>query len=511
MIVRIGKPSWLLLAAIMVVSVIPVCPLAASTGQLAISVIDKDTGKPIACRMHLIGPKKRPWKPDKVPFWNDHFALPGKIVLKLPLGEYSFVVERGPEYLDQSGHFTINNFADDSKQIVLQRFTNMAADGWWSGDVDVRRPVRDIELLMDADDLHVAQVITWRNDKGVVGQVPKEPLVRFGGDCYYQVVGGAYTRPGTELLLFNLPAPLKLPPASAEYPPLVQPLLAAKEKANLWIDASRPYWWDLPLLVAAGQVDSIEIAHSGICRDSVIKKDVGGKPRDRIRYPDPWGNAQWSQHIYYQLLECGLRIPPTAGSGSGQSPNPVGYNRVYVHVDGPMTYEKWWQQLRAGRVVVTNGPLLKPSVEGELPGHVFQADAGAKLDFEIGLTLSTREPISYLEIVKNGTVEHSIPFATYSKSGKLPTVHFDRSGWFLVRAVTDLPKTYRFAMTGPYYVEIGYERRISKSAVQFFLDWVYERARQIKLADPQQQKEVLQWHRQARDFWQNLKAKANAE
>ena len=54
-------------------------------------------------------------------------------------------------------------------------------------------------------------------------------------------------------------------------------------------------------------------------------------------------------------------------------------------------------------------------------------------------------------------------------------LHFDRSGWFLVRAVTDLPKTYRFAMTGPYYVEIGPQRRISKSAAQFFVDWVYER------------------------------------
>ncbi len=57
---------------------------------------------------------------------------------------------------------------------------------------------------------------------------------------------------------------------------------------------------------------------------------------------------------------------------------------------------------------VTNGPLLKPSVEGELPGHVFQADAGAKLELEIGLTLSTREPISYLEIIKDGHVEHEI-------------------------------------------------------------------------------------------------------
>ena len=226
------------------------------------------------------------------------------------------------------------------------------------------------------------------------------------------------------------------------------------------------------MLVAAGQIDSIEVAHSHICRDTTINDEADGKPRDRKRYPSYKGNAEWSQEIYFRLLECGLRIPPTAGSGSGESPNPVGYNRVYVHVDGEFTYEKWWQNLRAGQVFVTNGPLMKPSVEGELPGHVFQADAGAKLEFEIGLTLSTREPISYLEIIKDGHVEHEIRFDEYAKSGKLPKLQFDRSGWFLIRAVTDVPKTYRFAMTGPYYVEIGYQRRISKSAAQFFLDWV---------------------------------------
>ena len=485
---------------------------AASTGQLQLTVVDKDTGKPIACRMHLWGPKKRPRNPGKVPFWNDHFVLPGKILLRLPLGNYTFVIERGHEYLDRSGHFTINHFADDVKQVDLRRFIDMAADGWWSGDLDVRRPVRDIELLMEAEDLHVAEVLAWQNDKGLKNdQSPKRPVIRFDGDRYYHVLAGAWTTPGAELLLLNLPMPLKLPSADAEYPPAMELLTRTHQQGQLWVDATKPFWWDLPMLVAAGQIDSIEVAHSHLCRDSVIDNEAAGKPRDRTRYPKPWGNAQWSQHVFFQLLECGLRIPPSAGSGSGDSPNPVGYNRMYVHVDGELTYEKWWKSLRQGQVFITNGPLLKPSVNGRLPGHVFRAEANTALELEIGLSFSTREPISYMEIVRDGRVEHSIPFDTYAKSGKLPKLRFDRSGWFLVRAVTDLPKTYRFAMTGPYYVEIGDQRRISASAAQFFLDWTYQRARQIKLADPQQQREVLRWHRQARDFWQDLLAKANAE
>lgn len=484
----------------------------ASTGQLELTVVDKDTGRPIACRMHLTGPGKRPRRPDGVPYWHDHFALPGKILLKLPLGQYSFVLERGLEYLDMKGRFAINVFADDSKRIELRRFVDMAADGWWSGDLDVRRPVRDIGPLMEADDLHVAEVITWRNNKNPwTGRMPKQPLVQFDADRFCDVMAGAAVQPGTELLLFGLRSPLKLPPPNASYPPLVPQLVAARAKANLWVDASKPFWWDLPMLIAAGQIDSIELAHSHICRDSTINNEADGKPRDRKRYGSYRGDAQWSHEIYFRLLECGLRIPPTAGSGSGETPNPVGYNRVYVHVDGKFGYREWWNNLRAGRAFITNGPLMKPLVEGRLPGYVFQADKGATLELQPALTFFTRDPISYLEIIRDGHVAEEIRFDDYTKTRSLPKLRFDKSGWFLIRAVTDTPNTYRFAMTAPYYVEIGGQRRISRQAAQFFLDWVIERARQIKLADPQQQRALLAWHRRARDFWRDLVARANVE
>jgi hypothetical protein len=81
----------------------------------------------------------------------------------------------------------------------------------------------------------------------------------------------------------------------------------------------------------------------------------------------------------------------------------------------------------------------------------------------------------------------------------------------LVRAVTNNPDTFRFASTGPYYVEIGQQPRISKASAQFFCDWVYERARRIKIEDADRQQEVIAYHRIARDFWQDLADRANAE
>ena len=183
-----------------------------------------------------------------------------------------------------------------------------------------------------------------------------------------------------------------------------------------------------------------------------------------------------------------------------------------MHLDGRFDYRQWWENLRrrAGRSSPTARCCGRRS-KGNCPATSSTAEQGKKLELEIGLTLSTRDPISYLEIIQDGQVQHSIRFDEYAKSGRLPKLKFEHSGWFLLRVVTDVPETYRFAMTGPYYVEFGGQRRISKRAAQFFLDWVYERARQIAIDDPQRRSAVLAYHRKARDFWQDLLSRANAE
>jgi hypothetical protein len=249
-----------------------------------------------------------------------------------------------------------------------------------------------------------------------------------------------------------------------------------------------------------------------MCRSEVRDAEAWGKPRDVKRLPPPYGNGLWTQEIYYHVLNSGLRLPPSAGSASGVLPNPVGHNRVYVHTGKEVDYDGWWQHLRAGQCFVTNGPLLRVEADGKLPGHVFTGDANREISIDIKAKLTSRQPVPFLEIVQNGQVIRKVPFAEWSKTGSLGTVNFKNSGWFLVRALTDDPKTFRFASTGPYYVEIGAAKnRISKASAQFFLDWVRERAARIKLTDAEQQKEVLEHHRVAEKFWQDKVAAANSD
>jgi hypothetical protein len=149
-----------------------------------------------------------------------------------------------------------------------------------------------------------------------------------------------------------------------------------------------------------------------------------------------------------------------------------------------------------------------------LPGHVFAADEGGQVRIELDVSLTGRDDVPAIEIIKNGQVERAVRLAGPSKSGSVGTITFDRSGWFLIRAITDLEHTFRFASTAPYYVEIGpAKRRVSRRSAQFFLDWVDERIERVpqKLDDPEKLREVLAVHEKARRSWEDKVAEANAE
>jgi hypothetical protein len=482
---------------------------------IKLTIEEKNSHQPIPCRVHLKDKSGKAQRADQLPFWHDHFVCPGTAQLNLPPGVYSYEVERGPEYTMGTGMFTVSDKTTFDIHVELERLANLAKEGWWSGELHVHRPVADMEVLMRAEDLHVAPVITWwnnHNEWGKQKRLPDNPLIRFDDNRYYDVLAGEDEREGGALLYFNLRQPLALAGSGREYPSPMKFVAEARRQPNVWIDVEKPFWWDVPVWMASGQVDSIGLANNHMCRSRMYESEAWGKPRDAKRLPPPRGNGFWTQEIYYHVLNCGLRVPPSAGSASGVLPNPVGYNRVYVHVGEGFSYEKWWQGLRASRSFVTNGPLLRVQVNGQLPGYVFRAPQGKELELAVKCTLTTRDPVHRLEIIKNGRIDQIVVNDDRVKNGSLGSVRFRESGWFLVRAIAENPDTFRFASTAPFYVEIGdVKRRVSRSSARFFLDWVQERAGRVNLQDPAQRDEVLQHHASATKFWEGILAQANAD
>jgi hypothetical protein len=472
--------------------------LQATPGRLELTVVER--GEPVACRVHLSDPEGKPVRAPGLPFWRDHFVCAGRVTLDLPPGKYSFEVERGPEYSAASDTITLEAGTTVKRSVELKRIVDLKAEGWWSGELHVHRALEEVPLLLRAEDLHVAPVMTWWNNRNLWAgnEIPAELLIRPDDDRFIHVMGGEDERGGGALLYFGLRKPLAITGASREHPSPVKFLREARGQAGVHVDIEKPFWWDVPVWLSTGAVDTIGLANNHMCRSQMSEGEAWGRPRDAKRLPAPRGNGFWTQEIYYHALNCGLRIPPSAGSASGVLPNPVGYNRAYVRIEGKPGYDAWFEGLRAGRSFVTNGPLLRAQADGKWPGHVFTA--AGPIEIDVTATVEGRDRVPAIEIVRDGVVQ---PF------GRL---RFTRSGWFLVRAIAANEKTFRFASTAPWYVEIGGAKaRVSRASAKFFADWVDERIARIMETDPRKREEVMEPHLKAKAFWEEVFRKANVD
>jgi hypothetical protein len=399
----------------------------------------------------------------------------------------------------------------------MQRFADLNAEGWWAGDLDVLRPPADLELAMRAEGVNIVPNRTppgraaplARRTKSIQ-KAPTPP------DSQYLFSSGAALdqRFGGGLHWFDAQPRLALSTAT-NYAPTSLKVIEEVRRSGGRVVARTPYAWNLPVWLASGELDAIQLIHHHSRRDGVYNREDDGRPRDRGLFPGPSGNGRWSEAVYYNVLNCGLRIPPAAGSGSGTNDNPIGTNRVYVYCGDEFSYDRWWDGLEAGRVFVTNGPLLRPLVQGRPPGHIFPIDEGETAKFEISLQLATRMPIEYLQIIKNGRVEAEVRLSDFKDNkGRLPPVAFESSGWFLVRAVTSHQRTYQFASSGPYYVEKADEDRISRRSIKFFLDWIdaaTERISTISDVGDADRAALLAEQEAARRFFEELLNQANAD
>jgi len=478
---KFSKFTFVLLCAVLASRPLGAAPR--SDGELAIEVVDAETEKPVVARMHLKNSRGRPARLRVVGLnqFADHFYIDGQATLGLRVGQYTFDLEAGPEYRTQQGHFEIERHAEDTKRIEMHPFADLAKEGWYGGDLDVARRTVDLPLAMRSESL---------------AYVPNRD-------------GTGENALATGLLVFELTKPLVVEGKTS------LEILHEAKRLGAHVVAQTPFAWDLPVWLASGELDAIELIHHHALRDAVVDNEADGRPRDKTFFPGRNGNGRWSEAIYYHVLNCGLRIPPAAGSGTGANESPLGTNRVYVDCGDEFSVARWWEGLEAGQVFVTNGPLLRPMVEGRPPGYVFHQDADQPLELEIGLNLATRVPVEYLQIVKNGSVEQEVRLDKFAAlGGKLPPVAFDDSGWFLVRAVTSNMKNYQFASSGPYYVERAGKPRVSRASVKFFLDWIIAaeaRKRGLAGIDEPLREKLLAEQASAREFFEGMMATASAD
>lgn len=227
-----------------------------------------------------------------------------------------------------------------------------------------------------------------------------------------------------------------------------------------------------------------------------------------------FANHRAAEAVWYQLLNCGLRVP--AGAGTDAMANyaslrgPVGLNRVYVNAEGSLDQDRFELGLKQGRSFVTNGPLVGISVNGHGPGDSLSIDAkGQTVPYEAWLRSNV--PMDHLEIVWNGKVVASHEFKTERMQVDMKGVlKLKGPGWLLVRSWNSRPHPdvmdiYPYASTNPVYVVSGRNRYVSPESMAYFVKWM-NRLEQAALdhpsyRTPEEKEAVLKDIRTAKAFY----------
>ena len=441
---------------------------------------------------------------------GDGFCIGGRVMLELYPGDYEFEINRGPEFRRAYGGFKIERGATDTKLVTLKRIRDLTEEGWYSSDLAVFAEPEHAPLILNAADLQLANLVTWTNDRNHWEKeiLPAEPVLKLESGRTADLVSGADWRGDGGLLIANWPTSLSLDDDEA-FPSPLATLKYVKSKKETFVAALDAASWDLPIWISTGKLDAIGVA-SPVLTSRPTKLLKGSRPKPK-KWKAETAAKFWSEEIYFHLLNSGLRIPPSACSAAGANDNVPGYNRVYVHCGNEFTHERWLDYHKRGRVVITNSPLLRVTANNYLPGHVFRSNAGQSVTIDLAANLSLSEKAYAIEIIKNGELEKSIALNEWAKkNGKLPKLTFNESGWFMLRVVTVNADAHRFASTGPFYVEFDGKPRVSKYSAQFFVDWVYERARILSRSRTERDHQLLRKYVGARDFWKQILDSASA-
>lgn len=351
------------------------------------------------------------------------FYADGAARLVLPTGRYRVRAFRGIEHEVAEQEVEIAAGEERSTELSPRQWIDLPAAGWWSADdhlhITRRTPDDDrrIAAWMRAEDLHVANLLQM----GTVDQFGVTPQHDFGAAGEYRL--------GDTLLL-----------AGQEHPRTHFLGHTITLGADAAIDLRDTYIAYDAFWRAAARVHGLPgYAHFGM-----------GPARDGLALDAPRGLVFFLEVLqfelpyyetWYDLLNLGLRLTPTAGTDfpCGPAWSIPGRERFYTRLEAKPTRESWRDAVRAGRTFVTNGPLVELRIGAARIGDEIVLDAPASLEITGSVRFDpTRDDPRQVELLRNG---EPIP-APVERSGpgelRLRTAYdVAESAWFALRVSGD--------------------------------------------------------------------------
>ncbi len=485
-------------------------------GEIEIALVEENTDQRLPCRVQVRGPNGNAIKPraiDTVQGWS---LVDGKLFFRGRAGEYHYDIFHGPEFAPARGHFILDKKSEAVDIIELPRHADLKSEGWYGGDLlnfhtseKAQKWLAAEGLFMAASmlDASIAKSPTQKADASTDESNSVEASSSNAVPTDAASIANNYTsyhdrRAGSGLTIHHW---LPKEPV-AENSPSSQLIVQAKKQAiddsalPVHVEIQKLWARDLPVWLASGRIDSIQLLSDHLTIEGKAASEVKPLVMPEGNFKGGRAGGRIVEQIYFQMLDAGLRIPLTAGSGFAKTPSPLGYNRVYALI-GNASNETWWQAIRAGNSIVTNGPLLRVNANGMPPGHVFQSNEAIELD--VGVVLTVADPVEYLEVIVNGSSVYRAALDEYAKQGgKIPTIKVDQSGWMVVRVITGREFSYRMATTSPFYIEIAGKQRVQASAVEYFQKWLQKTREEIAKLPPDVSKLHQPYLQSAEKFWE---------
>jgi hypothetical protein len=471
-----------------------------------VRISDAATGQPTPVRVRFSSPEGQTFAPlgrrtdfatgrnqdvgGNVHIDGQPFAyIDGTCEVRLPTGPVRVDVHKGPEYLPLCQYGALGP-GQASLRLKIERWSNFREEGWYSGDTRAHFLTPHGALLEGAaEDLAVVNLLAAEcTVRGPYGRdyvaVPnllafsgQRPALELPGHLVIVNTQNAHPVLGTLGLLHchRVVYPLTLGGADSwDEWTLADWCDQCHRKGGLvvwtrsWHESQGFMYGESLADLVLGKVDALE---QDFCEDA---------PFDVV--PD-----------WYRLLNCGLRVPLVGASGKDSNDIVLGCVRTFARLrpGEALTCKTWMEAVRAGRTFVSNGTILRLTVEGQDPGATIGLPSGTPTVHVRAEAEGTR-PFGRLEIVLNGSVVAQAeaagsPVANAAIDVRVPT---SAGGWLAARcgdspAIFDRGGQRVFAHTSPVYLVVkGSTPPVDQAALALFIDhlermlqWVRDKAR----------------------------------
>lgn len=399
---------------------------------------------------------------------KEYFYTEGKFSLSVPAGPIRITASRGCEYVPFDKIITVSR-QKENIAITLTGFFDMSAKGWFCGDnhihlthlpVDYALRPKDGLFIARAEGLHIAGYLDpcFRGKDMSNGKC----YIHFGVELgHHPVLNLTKRLPGD--LTWNFERPVSWfalhdwvhkngGTVIMGHPFPFNHLFSGLFTGDVQTAFMSHY--ELPLNVALGKVDAFD------------------KENNR------WSSLRIWLRIWYGLLNCGFRIPLSAGTDACPSLKttlPVGIYRLYAQSNG-LDYGRWLEAVKKGRSFLTDGPLLFFEVNGLQPGGIVHLDGKKKRVVEVNCKALSIYPMDSVELVKNGEVIRKWHLNHAKRFQGKCRINIKTSCWLALRTYRERKgssgRKELFAHTNPVHVYCGKEKIASPRDARFFLEWI---------------------------------------